>query len=251
MRRTFAKRSLPLLHLLVCLFLTVAAWPQAQPKPASSPTPNATAPATTSGPCSADYYRNSDGACVHRPVKSNGSTAPQGATGPMPGWELFIQSASTRNMFASRRGSEVAIVHAGRTSLYGKRPEILRQLPIFFLFLVLCSCSSETLGYVDKAKFDDSQKEIADMKKQLADTQEKLAASQKSVADYQAHKYQMFQSGFRTWRLDTATGDSCIALTTDSDWKSKKTKGQSCSCTDLFVDSATPNETVRKIYCGW
>jgi hypothetical protein len=30
MRKTFAKRSLPLLHLLICLLLTVSAWPQAQ-----------------------------------------------------------------------------------------------------------------------------------------------------------------------------------------------------------------------------
>ena len=55
-------------------------WPQAQPKPSPSPTPQATAPATASGSCAADYYRNSDGVCVHRPVKTQGSAVPQGAT---------------------------------------------------------------------------------------------------------------------------------------------------------------------------
>ena len=54
-------------------------WPQAQPKPSPSPTPKATAP-TTHGPCAADYYRNSDGVCVHRPVKTQGSAVPHGAT---------------------------------------------------------------------------------------------------------------------------------------------------------------------------
>jgi hypothetical protein len=62
-----------LLGLLLALALAVPVWPQAQPKPTPSPTPQATAPATTPGPCSADYYRNTDGVCVHRPVKSNGS----------------------------------------------------------------------------------------------------------------------------------------------------------------------------------
>jgi hypothetical protein len=125
---------------------------------------------------------------------------------------------------------------------------LLKTVPVCILSLALCGC--ETLGYVDKGKFDNSQKEIADLKKQLAETQDKLAASQKSVADYETHKYQMFQSGSRTWRLDTATGDACITLTIDADWKLKKTKEQSCSCTDLFIDNLTPNEAVRKIYCG-
>jgi len=53
---------------------------EAQPKPASSPTPQTSQLATTSGSCAADYYRNSDGICVHRPVKSRGSAVPQGAT---------------------------------------------------------------------------------------------------------------------------------------------------------------------------
>jgi len=30
---------------------------------------------------------------------------------------------------------------------------------------------------------------------------------------------QIYRSGFRTWRLDTATGRTCILLTTDDDWK--------------------------------
>lgn len=68
-----------LLNLIVALALVGLTWPQAQPNPSPSPTPKATAPATSPGPCSADYYRNSNGVCVHRPVRSNGSV-PQGAT---------------------------------------------------------------------------------------------------------------------------------------------------------------------------
>lgn len=53
-------------------------WPQAQPKSSPSPTSKATAPAAP-GSCAADYHRNSDGVCVHRPMKSYGSV-PQGGT---------------------------------------------------------------------------------------------------------------------------------------------------------------------------
>jgi Protein of unknown function (DUF3761) len=66
--------------LFVPVLLLGLMWPQAQPKPSPSPTSQASAPATTPGPCSADYYRNSDGVCVHRPVKTQGSAVPQGAT---------------------------------------------------------------------------------------------------------------------------------------------------------------------------
>jgi hypothetical protein len=69
-----------LLGLLLAVALAQPLWPQAQPKPALSPTPGATAPATTSGSCAANYYRNSDGVCVHRPFKTRGSAVPQGAT---------------------------------------------------------------------------------------------------------------------------------------------------------------------------
>jgi hypothetical protein len=68
------------LGLFVSILSVGLMWPQAQPKPTPSATPQATAPATTPGPCSADYYRNSDGVCVHRPVNAQGSAVPQGAT---------------------------------------------------------------------------------------------------------------------------------------------------------------------------
>lgn len=72
------------LHGFVSLFIPVLflglMWSQAQPKQSPSPTPQATAPATTSGSCAADYYRNSNGVCVHRPVKTQNSTVPAGAT---------------------------------------------------------------------------------------------------------------------------------------------------------------------------
>lgn len=73
-----------LLGLLLLLAVFQSTFPQAQPK--TSPTPETKAtnktdpPATTSGPCATDYYRNSNGVCVHRPVKTQNTSAPNGAT---------------------------------------------------------------------------------------------------------------------------------------------------------------------------
>ena len=74
-----------LLGLLLAFTLIQPAIPQAQPK--TSPTPStpqtvhkATPRATKTGPCGPDYYRNVDGLCVHRPVKTQNSGVPAGAT---------------------------------------------------------------------------------------------------------------------------------------------------------------------------
>lgn len=41
-------------------------------------------------------------------------------------------------------------------------------------------------------------------------------------------RYQMQTRAFRTWRLDTATGESCLLLTTDEDWKDPNIQSQMC-----------------------
>jgi hypothetical protein len=42
-------------------------------------------------------------------------------------------------------------------------------------------------------------------------------------------RYQIFTRGVRTWRLDTATGRSCLLLTSDEDWKKPDTAASGCS----------------------
>jgi hypothetical protein len=42
-------------------------------------------------------------------------------------------------------------------------------------------------------------------------------------------RYQVHMSGFRTWRLDTATGASCLLLTSEADWKKPENAIQACS----------------------
>jgi hypothetical protein len=46
----------------------------------------------------------------------------------------------------------------------------------------------------------------------------------KSVGRYQIHP-----EGFRTWRLDTSTGQICLLLTSEEDWKDRKIAAQGCN----------------------
>ena len=108
--------------------------------------------------------------------------------------------------------------------------------------LPLCAC--EQLGYVEKQKYDKLTQENADLKKQLAQKEEE-------IKNTPHHHYSLHADGFRTFRFDSDTGQTCIQLTTPTDWKRPDVKSQSCDCTDLFLDGPTPNETVRKMYCGF
>ena len=42
-------------------------------------------------------------------------------------------------------------------------------------------------------------------------------------------RYQIHNEGFRTWRLDTATGQICLLLASEYDWKKPETEMQSCN----------------------
>lgn len=48
----------------------------------------------------------------------------------------------------------------------------------------------------------------------------------------QVGRYQLHREGYRTWRLDTATGHNCLLLTTDDDWKKPETTAESCAVED-------------------
>jgi|ERR1035438_101264 hypothetical protein len=95
---------------------------------------------------------------------------------------------------------------------------------VFIVILLMTGCDA----YVEKEKYDASQTETANLKRQLAEVQESLRKAQDQVAQCQAHKFEIFHNGFRTWRLDTVTGASCILLTTKEDWKKPETGIQQC-----------------------
>lgn len=41
-------------------------------------------------------------------------------------------------------------------------------------------------------------------------------------------RYQVLPLGGRAWRLDTASGETCLLLANDEDWKNEKVAAQQC-----------------------
>ncbi len=111
----------------------------------------------------------------------------------------------------------------------------MRQLPlvlaIFFLVTSIASCGPNgelATNVVTDAEFESVKKmrtneytliSNADLKKLQDD-----AALGKSVG-----RYQIYRAGVRTWRLDTATGVTCLLLTTDADWNKPSIQAQACN----------------------
>jgi len=54
------------------------------------------------------------------------------------------------------------------------------------------------------------------------------------------HHYELRTLGFRTWRFDPATGDSCIQFSTPTEWKDSKTIRQGCEYQDMVSDTSQP-----------
>lgn len=92
------------------------------------------------------------------------------------------------------------------------------------LFLVVACLMSGC----DDFQVADKSKEVVVSKSEYEQLKAAVAASEaKQVGRYQLHK-----EGFRTWRLDTATGRSCLLLTSEADWKGKGSEQDSCALED-------------------
>src|SRR5262249_52748354 len=89
------------------------------------------------------------------------------------------------------------------------------------LLLPLMGCDQ----YVEKQKHEATLRELADAKKKLAD----LEAQPK-------HHYQLREEGARTWRFDPDTGETCIQLASDADWKHPDVGRQSCLYNDALAN---------------
>ena len=88
--------------------------------------------------------------------------------------------------------------------------------------LAMVSCDADSLGYVEKAKYDA-------LEQQLKKAESDLKTLQQQVSECQSHKYQVYREGLRTWRLDTVTGETCLLLASEGDWKNPKTASMGCN----------------------
>jgi hypothetical protein len=81
---------------------------------------------------------------------------------------------------------------------------------------------------------DDYQ--IAEKSKEVVISKAEYEQLQATVAENkQVGRYQLHREGARTWRLDTATGRSCLLLTTDADWKGQGAQQNACYIEDYAM----------------
>jgi hypothetical protein len=98
----------------------------------------------------------------------------------------------------------------------------MRRLAVLFL-------TAGFLSGCDDYQLAETSKEVVVPRAEYEQLKAAVAASQAK----QVGRYQLHEQGFRTWRLDTATGRSCLLLTSDADWKGKGGEQGSCYEEDL------------------
>jgi hypothetical protein len=125
-------------------------------------------------------------------------------------------------------------------SIPARRSKIMLKVSCFLLSLAILLLSSGC----DLQKQDERVRSLEADVKQLKTEVAELKQKPKAAPE---HHYELRNEGFRTWRFDSATGDTCIQLTSAGDWKRKETKGESCTCSDAMQHyAAMPSDTEQQ-----
>ena len=95
-------------------------------------------------------------------------------------------------------------------------------LPILAVLSLADGCGYDVVETTELERLKAAQVEAARLKQENVGLTQQIATL-KSVGRYQLH-----QNGFRTWRLDTVTGEDCLLLTSDADWKKPSIALQGC-----------------------
>lgn len=70
----------------------------------------------------------------------------------------------------------------------------------------------------------DAQQSARDAQAALSQAKSQLELEKSAKPD----RYKIVKEGWRTWRLDSATGKVCLLLTSEADWKDPKIAAQGC-----------------------
>jgi len=100
------------------------------------------------------------------------------------------------------------------------------------LALTITGCGADLLPL--PVSEQDSLAKIRTGQFTLINNQELATLRQGAETGKNMGRYQMHREGFRTWRLDTASGKICLLLASESDWKKGNLVLQSCA---LNVDN--------------
>jgi hypothetical protein len=107
----------------------------------------------------------------------------------------------------------------------------------FLLSLLLLVSGDDCDPQKQNQRINSLEVEVKQLKDKVAELEQKQAAAPE-------HHYELRSEGFRTFRFDPSTGETCIQLTSDADWKRKETKAQSCDCADTSrLNLALPRST--------
>jgi hypothetical protein len=88
--------------------------------------------------------------------------------------------------------------------------------------LALIGCGYDLVETKDLEKLKVAEAEVKRLREENSELRQQVATL-KSIGRYQLH-----QSGFRTWRLDSSTGQDCLLLSSKEDWKKVDTVLESC-----------------------
>lgn len=125
---------------------------------------------------------------------------------------------------------------------------MFRYWPIALLIIAVIAVLAWTTGCDNVAVIDKSEQRLiskSELKDYVLVNRQDLeqlkteAALGKSIG-----RYHVYTEGFRTFRLDTATGSNCILLATKTDWKNEDTHEQSCGVLDWQSLGKVPYATV-------
>jgi hypothetical protein len=93
---------------------------------------------------------------------------------------------------------------------------------VLLLCLLILLDTSDCDPAKENQRIDSLEANVKQLKAEVAELKQKPPE----------HHYELRNEGFRTFRFDPSTGDTCIQLTSPTDWKRKETKAQSCDCSD-------------------
>jgi hypothetical protein len=108
-------------------------------------------------------------------------------------------------------------------------PGVLKTVSVLIVVVIIfvvqgCDSNAELLTNSEQ----ESLNKIRSGKFTLISNEELSALKQEAETAKNVGRYQIHREGFRTWRLDTTTGYTCLLLTSVQDWKKPETQLSSC-----------------------
>ena len=95
------------------------------------------------------------------------------------------------------------------------------------VFLSACASDSGSPRMVSDADWDSLTK-LHSGKYTLIDSQQLTELNREASLGKNVGRFRTEREAFRTWRLDTATGETCLLLTSREDWKKPETVRMGC-----------------------